>query len=93
MQDDETNRKRTAALAEYLAGADLPAVPVAGRSPDGSHVEPGFGVRAPCQTARAIAREFRQTAIFWWDGEAFWIVEGWGEGAAVRLPPTDAMAG
>lgn len=86
LEDDETNRMQTAALAEYLARAGLPAVPVAGRSPDGSHIEPGFGVTAPLETARAIAREFRQTAIFWWDGEAFWIVDAWGKGDAMRLP-------
>jgi hypothetical protein len=88
LEDDETNRKRTAALAAYLARAGLPVIPVAGRSPNGSHVEPGFGVKVPLETARAIAREFRQTAIFRWDGEAFWIVEAEGEGNAIRLPPT-----
>jgi hypothetical protein len=88
LEDDETNRERTRALAEHLARADLPAVPVAGRSPDGSHVEPGFGVKAPLEIARAIARKFRQTAIFWWDGEAVWIIEAAGEGRRgwTRLP-------
>jgi hypothetical protein len=81
-----TNRRRTRALARRLAAAHLPTVPVDGRSPDARHVEPGFGVPLPLEDARALAREFGQTAIFWWDGEAFWLVQAWGGGERVRLP-------
>jgi len=85
LTDDATNRARNEALAKRLAQAVLPAIPIAGRSPDGTHIEPGFGVRTSLETARAIAREFQQTAIFWWDGQRFWIVDAWRD-EVVGLP-------
>lgn len=85
-KDDATNRRRTRELAERLTVARLQHVPVDGRSPDGAHIEPGFGVVLPLEEARALAREFEQTAIFWWDGAAFWLVDAWKEGARMRLP-------
>jgi hypothetical protein len=55
-----------------------------GRSPDRSHVERGFAVLAPRETLLALADEFDQLAIFWFDGSAFWI---WPVAPApIRLP-------
>jgi hypothetical protein len=91
-RDAAANSRRDRELAVRLAtlGSKAPQsvapIRVDGRSPDGSHVEPGYGVLLPLEEARALAREFGQTAIFWWDGEDFWIVEAVEEGRRVRLP-------
>ncbi len=85
-QDDDANRRRDRALAARLAEAGLVVVPIDGRSPDGSHIEPGYGVQLPPGEACALAREFGQTAIFWWDGMAFCFVEAADGGWRVILP-------
>jgi hypothetical protein len=84
--EDDANQRRDRALAERLAALGVVVIPVDGRSPDGRHVEPGYGVPLPPHEACGLAREFGQTAIFWWNGEAFWLVEARKGGRCVRLP-------
>jgi hypothetical protein len=81
-----TNRRRTRELAERLSEVAATIVAVDGRSPDGRHCEPGYGVRLSLNEAQRIAAEFRQTALFWWDGSQFWIVEATDGGRRRRLP-------
>lgn len=83
----ERSAERTAARTAARPPAHTPhLIPVDGRSPDGSHVEPGYGVELSLEEACALAREFGQTAIFWWDGTVFWLVEAKEGGECVRLP-------
>lgn len=79
------NERRTARLRDRLLGAGHTAVRADGRSPDGTHVEPGFAVRMPKPDALAIAAEFRQLGLFWWDGTAFLLVRT-DASEEVRLP-------
>ena len=51
-------------------------------SPNRSHCERSFAVEMPQQEAIELARELEQVAIFWFDGQRFWIV-----GAMVKTDP------
>ena len=71
--DESANRRRTEALRQRLSDRGGSIIPTQGVSPDGSHREPGFAVVLSREEAIAIALEFDQSAIFWWDGTKFWI--------------------
>ncbi len=68
------NQARLAALTDELRHADRPFVPVSGVSPDGGHREPGVAVAMSLQDAVTVAERLEQSALFWFDGEAFWLV-------------------
>lgn len=71
--DESANRRRTEGLRQRLSDRGGPIIPTQGVSPDGRHREPGFAVVLAREDAIAIAMEFDQSAIFWWDGSKFWI--------------------
>ena len=62
--DDETNRVATERLKEEIARLGFEAFPVTGGSWDFSHAEPGQGIVSSRAEALALARLFRQLAIF-----------------------------
>ena len=64
-----TNRRRDAVLRRLLKKLGLPHFRVTGGSEDGSHREPGWGVIAPRETVRALAKRFTQDAYFWISSE------------------------
>lgn len=68
------NKKADAKLAAILDARKLPAFRVTGRSRDGSHQEPGYGIVADPETIRALSRAFRQEAFFWIDDGAVYVV-------------------
>jgi hypothetical protein len=72
---DEDNDRADAALEIALTTANLPHFRVTGRSRDGSHQEPGYGiVAASPEAVRPLSRWFRQEAFFWVeDGTVFVI--------------------
>ena len=70
------------ALARELEARGVFYLPADGVSPDGSHREQGFAAWLDLEDARRIAREYGQSAFFWFDGRAFRI-----EGGAVEAPP------
>jgi len=45
-----------------------------GVSPDGAHREVGVAVAMPLQAACELAARYEQSALFWFDGERFWII-------------------
>ena len=63
--NDGENTHLSAELAAILQTALLPHFLVVGGSPDFTHVEPGFGIRADLATCLKLGRDFRQEAIFW----------------------------
>lgn len=63
-----------------------PLVTVSGESADGSHRERGFAAAMSRADAAAIARRFGQLAIYWFDGESFWLDPVLAERAPERLP-------
>lgn len=68
------NRARLAALTDELRQAGRPFMPVSGVSPDGRHREPGVAVAMSLPDAVTVAEGLEQSALFWFDGEAFWLV-------------------
>jgi hypothetical protein len=45
-----------------------------GCCPDAIHRERGFAAVLPLEQAMALAAEFGQSAIYWFDGESIWLV-------------------
>jgi len=78
----EVNDARAARLEKTLRDAGCDFVRVDACSPDGEHCECSVAVKMAQARAVAVAREFEQVAIFWFDGERFWIV-----GAGVAADP------
>lgn len=65
-----------------LRSRNLRFIAADGESPDSSHRERGFAIAMSRGDATALARELEQLALYWFDGEAFWI-----DGAlAARVP-------
>jgi hypothetical protein len=79
----DENDKRRKELNDRLAAEGYKFVPVDCCSPDRSHCECSVAVVMPQPAALDLARELEQVAIFWFDGERFWIL-----GAIVK---TDAL--
>ena len=76
------NDARHARLREILLRDGFSHLPADGLSPDGSHREAGFAVWTSIQAVELLARRLEQSAYFWFDGVAFWIM-----GALVAVPP------
>lgn len=70
----EVNQRRAAKLEERLASLHARFVAVDACSPDRSHCEDSVAAAIEQESAVRLAREFEQVAIFWFDGERFWIV-------------------
>ena len=83
---DEDNRRRDRELKARLCGARQTWVPVDGVSSDGRHREPGVGVALSQEDARRLACDFEQSAFYWFDEGAFWLVGALVQTAPVRLP-------
>ena len=80
--DADDNARRDARLRDELTRRGIPWVCADGRSPDATHREPGVAIRTDRGTAIAIARDYGQSAIYWYDGGTVWLV-----GALVDTPP------
>ncbi len=83
--DPALNEKREKELTDSVTALGAPFVPADGVSPDGSHREPGFAIALEQKRAVALASAFGQSAIFWFDGERFWIVPALVGNAPIRL--------
>jgi hypothetical protein len=70
----EENERRKAELDRRLTSAGHRFAHVDACSPDRTHCECSVAVLVPQQKAIELARELEQVAIFWFDGERFWIV-------------------
>lgn len=60
-----------------------------GVAADGRHREPGFAVQLAREAAAALAVRWEQLALFWFDGESFWILPAMSDHPPVRLPLSD----
>jgi hypothetical protein len=76
------NEQRRRALDRKLTAMDYRFVRVDRCSPDRSHCECSVAVAIRQEEAIALAKELEQVAIFWFDGERFWII-----GALVDTDP------
>lgn len=82
----EVNARRAALLDEKLESSGARFERVDACSPDGSHCEASVAAEIPQDFATRLAREFEQVAIFWFDGEKFWIVGALAPADPVVLP-------
>lgn len=80
------NRWRQLCLRIGLTTRRTRFVGVSGESPGGSHREAGFAAAMPRADAIAMARRFGQLAIYWFDGESFWLDAVLAGRSAERLP-------
>ena len=78
----EENERRRRDLSQRLKAAGYKFVDVDACSPDRSHCECSVAVAMGQDEAVALATELEQVAIFWFDGERFWIV-----GALLKTDP------
>ena len=84
--DEEQNRDRLAQLEDELRSSGERFVSVDACSPDESHCECSVAVMTTKERAMAIAQRFEQIAIFWFDGDHFWIVGVLTPAPPMRLP-------
>lgn len=82
----DVNERRAAKLDEKLVALGAQFLHVDACSPDGSHCEASVAVAIDQEAAAGLAREFEQVALFWFDGEKFWIVGALVGGDPVMLP-------
>ena len=80
------NDRRRLELEAALNASDSSFCPADGVSPDGRHRESGFAAWLDDDEVRAVAEQFEQTAFFYFDGAAFWLVTTNGTRDPIRLP-------
>lgn len=80
------NQRRYEHARALLQARNLRFVAADGESPDATHRERGFALAMNRGQAAALARELEQLALYWFDGEAFWIDDVRTTRAPQRLP-------
>jgi len=83
---EEKNRNRSQQLESGLRSSGDQFVRVDACAPDRSHCECSVALKAPRQRVLDMARRWEQIAIFWWDGDNFWIEGGLSNANPVMLP-------
>lgn len=73
-QPPETNDELVARLRIRVAGIGAVQAEVDACGVAASHCERSIAIAIDLQSVIRIADEFRQLAIFWFDGSAFWII-------------------
>ncbi|HJP59027.1 MAG TPA: DUF3293 domain-containing protein [Gemmatimonadaceae bacterium] len=82
----EENEKRRRGLNDRLKRSGYRFVEVDACSPDRAHCERSVAVLMPQREAIDLAIELEQVAIFWFDGERFWILGAYVEADPLMLP-------
>jgi len=86
--DPQVNAER---LRRFLSDLDAKGacyLRVDGWSPDGRHVESGVALEWSREESIVLARQWDQSAIYWYDGERFWVL-----GALTQVPPWPLAGG
>jgi hypothetical protein len=83
------NVEASVLLEWELTALDAHCVAVAACSPDRMHCERSFAVILPCVTLLEVAQRYDQLAIFWFDGEMFWIIPTDPSNQKIALPPNN----
>jgi len=82
----EDNEKRRRDLNDRLDRSGYKYVEVDACSPDRAHCERSVAVVMPQDEAIALGMQLQQVAIFWFDGERFWILGAFVEADPLMLP-------
>ncbi len=85
--DAAGNAARRARLDAELAAAGHRPVRVDGCSRDRRRVEVGVALAWSLEAVRALARRWEQSAIYWYDGDAMWVIGALTEADPWRLAP------
>ena len=85
-REPEANESRHAKLVASVRAGGTAFLRADGRSPDASHREVGLAIALPQPDAVALAARLGQSAIFWFDGDGFWLVPAGAPAAPIRLP-------
>lgn len=80
------NEERRRALDRRLTASGYRFERVDCCSPDRSHCEGSVAVAMRQEDAVALAKELRQVAIFWFDGQRFWVLGALVDTDALMLP-------
>ena len=80
------NEQRKRDLDRRLEASGLRFVHVDACSPDRSHCECSAAIVMPQHEAIELGKELEQVAIFWFDGQRFWIVGALVEADPLMLP-------
>jgi hypothetical protein len=87
------NAEASVLLEWELLAFNTRCVAVAACSPDRMHCEHSFAVVLQCRALLEVAQRYDQLAIFWFDGETFWIIPTDPSNQKIALPadklPTD----
>lgn len=90
---EERNERRTSRLEQELIRHSTPFARVDGVSPDGRYREHCLAVLLPEAEAVELARRLEQLALFWFDGETFWLLPAEANQAPTRLPVEESASG
>lgn len=82
------NRDLQNRLESELASSKVHFVRVDACSVDRKHCECSVAINVPQTMAIQIAARYEQMAIFWFDGEAMWLLGAMVESDPIRLPRT-----
>jgi hypothetical protein len=85
-RQEDRNERRTDALVRGLTERGTRWRHVDGVSPDGRYREHCVAVVAAREEARALAKRFGQLALFWFDGDSFWLLPAKADEPPRRLP-------
>ncbi len=80
------NEERRRALNRRLTESGYRFARVDCCSPDRSHCEASVAVAMRREDSVALAKELQQVAIFWFDGQRFWILGALADTDALMLP-------
>jgi hypothetical protein len=84
--EPSANRRLSAQLDSVVLRQWPDARRADGDAPDGTHSEAGWALSGPIEPARALAARFFQRALFWYDGDRFYIVPVLAPGPILSLP-------
>jgi hypothetical protein len=85
-QPPAVNDALAASLQQEAAGLGVMHVCVDACSPDESHCERSVAIALDERSLIDIASRYEQLAIFWFDGDAFWIIPVHSRNARLQLP-------
>ncbi len=85
-QSKDVDARLAASLKTEVAALGARHVHLDACSPDGSHCERSIAIVLDLESLIALAYRYNQLAIFWFDGEEFWIVPVRSSNARLRLP-------
>jgi hypothetical protein len=72
--DEKENCRRINELVNDLNDLLVTMIPADGVSLDGNHRERGYAVAIPRRQAKTLTMKYGVSAVFWFDGEQFWIM-------------------